>query len=112
MIPNFGECYIKENFGILCPSCGITRGTEALLNFNFILAIKYNAYFTLILFPIFLILFVDDIICMIIKKKSFVEIILRRIGRMIKRDEKNNNYYILYSNYMFLWNFDKIKKRT
>lgn len=77
---NFGECYIKENLGLLCPSCGITRGTEALLNFNFPLAIKYNSYFTLVLFPVFLILLVDDIICMISNKRSFVEIILRRIG--------------------------------
>ncbi|MCI9366286.1 MAG: DUF2752 domain-containing protein [Clostridia bacterium] len=70
-------CYINDNFGILCPSCGITRATIALLNFNIPLAIENNAYFALILFPIFFILFVDDIVCMIIKKKSLVEIILR-----------------------------------
>lgn len=78
---NFGECYIRENFGFLCPSCGITRASEAILNFNFSLALKYNSYFTLVLLPVFLILFIDDIICIAIKKRSFVEIILRRIGR-------------------------------
>jgi len=69
-------CYINENFGILCPTCGITRATKAILNFDFILALKNNAYYTLILLPIFAILLIDDIICMITKKKSFVEIIL------------------------------------
>lgn len=72
----FGTCYINDHFGVLCPSCGITRTMKALVNFNFGLAIKDNAYCTLVLFPIFLILFIDDIICMILKKKSFVEIIL------------------------------------
>ena len=76
-VSNFGECYIRENIGFLCPSCGITRGAYALMNFDIPLAIKYNSYFTLILLPVFLILFVDDIICIIIKKRSFVEIILR-----------------------------------
>ena len=69
------KCYINENFGILCPTCGITRATRAILNFNFPLAIHHNAYCTLILFPIFFILFVDDIICIILKKRSFVDII-------------------------------------
>lgn len=78
-------CYINENFGILCPTCGITRASLAILNFNFPLAIEKNAYFTLVLFPIFLILLIDDIICMIIKKKSLVEIILRTI---IKRGKQ------------------------
>ncbi len=68
-------CYINENFGILCPTCGLTRAVRAILNLNLPLAIKYNAYCTLVLFPIFLILFVDDIICMILKKRSFVDII-------------------------------------
>lgn len=71
-----GTCHINENFGILCPSCGITRATIAILNFNFKLAIERNSYFTLVLFPIFIILFVDDIVCIVIKKKSFVEVIL------------------------------------
>ena len=68
-------CYINENFGILCPTCGITRAVQNILNFNFLSAIKYNAYCTLILFPIFFILFIDDIICIILKKRSFVDII-------------------------------------
>lgn len=69
-------CYINEHFGVLCPSCGITRAMRAIVNFDFALAMKNNAYCTLILFPTFLVLFVDDIISMVLKKKSFVEIIL------------------------------------
>ncbi len=68
-------CYINETFGILCPTCGITRAMEGILNFDFPLAIRYNAYCTLVLFPIFFILFIDDIICIILKKRSFVDII-------------------------------------
>ena len=72
---SFGECYINENFGLLCPSCGITRATESLLNFDFSLAITYNSYYTLVLLPMFLIFLIDDIVCMVIKKRSFVDII-------------------------------------
>ena len=70
------KCYINEHFGVLCPSCGITRAIKAIVNFDFALALKNNAYCTLVLFPIFVILFIDDILSMIFKKKSFVEIIL------------------------------------
>ncbi len=69
-------CSIKESFGISCPMCGVTRALKAILDFNFPLAIEKNAYVTLILFPIFAILLVDDIISMILKRKSFVEIII------------------------------------
>ena len=69
------KCYLNENFGILCPTCGITRAIRAISNCDFELAIERNAYCTLVLFPIFLILLVDDVICIILNKKSFVEII-------------------------------------
>ncbi len=69
-------CDIKEAFGISCPMCGVTRSIKAILNFDFPLAIEMNAYVTLVLFPIFVILFIDDIISIILKKKSFVDIIL------------------------------------
>ena len=74
-IINLGSCYIYDTLGILCPACGITRATQAIFNFNFLLAIEYNAYYTLVLFPIFMTLLIDDIICIIFNKKSFVDII-------------------------------------
>ena len=73
---NFGECYIYENIGILCPSCGITRGVKSLLSFDFVAALNYNKFYVLVLLPLFLILMVDDIISIIRKKRSFVEVIL------------------------------------
>lgn len=90
-------CYINENFGILCPSCGITRASIAILNFNFPLAVARNAYFTLVLFPIFLILFIDDVVCMIMKKKSFVEIILRTI---IEKEKIVGGYAVIGISYI------------
>ena len=74
---NFGACYINENFGILCPSCGITRTTKAVLSFDFGYAINLHAYFVFVLLPVFLFLLIDDIICMIFNRRSLVEIILR-----------------------------------
>ena len=69
------SCYINDTFHILCPTCGMTRATIAILNFDFARAIWHNAYYTLILFPIFLILLIDDIVCLILNKRSFVDII-------------------------------------
>ncbi len=69
-------CFINENFGVNCPMCGVTRALRAIVNFNIPLALERNAYVTLVLFPIFMILFIDDVISMVLKKKSFVEIIL------------------------------------
>lgn len=71
-----GRCFVNDNFGILCPTCGVTRAMKGIANFNFSYAIQKNAYCTLVLFPIFIILLIDDIISMILKKKSFIDIIL------------------------------------
>lgn len=70
------ECHIKKNIGILCPSCGMTRAMKGIVNFDLNYALENNAYAILVLLPIFVVLFVDDVICMIFKKKSLVEIIL------------------------------------
>lgn len=69
-------CFINENFGVNCPMCGVTRALKAIMNLNILHAIEINAYVTLVLFPIFTILFIDDVMSIILKKKSFVEIIL------------------------------------
>lgn len=71
-----GRCFVNDNFGILCPTCGVTRAIKGIASFNFSYAIEKNAYCTLVLFPIFVILLIDDIISIILKKKSFVDIIL------------------------------------
>lgn len=43
------ECFIRKNFGILCPSCGGTRMVFSIMNFKFIEAFKYNPVLFLIL---------------------------------------------------------------
>jgi len=68
--------YICSFYGNNYNTCGVTRALEAIMSFNISLAIERNAYVTLVLFPIFTILFIDDVISMILKKRSFVEIIL------------------------------------
>lgn len=69
------NCYINDTFHIFCPACGMTRATIVILNLDFTRAILHNAYYTLVLFPIFMILLVDDIICFIFNKRSFVDVI-------------------------------------
>ena len=69
------NCYINDTFHIFCPACGITRATIAILNFDFARAVWHNAYYTYVLFPIFFILLIDDIICFIFNKRSFIDII-------------------------------------
>lgn len=75
-------CYWKENFGFLCPACGLTRATISFMRLDFIQAFEYNAYYTCILLPLVLILVINDIYTIfkryITKKKdiSFVEIML------------------------------------
>lgn len=75
------SCYLRDNFGILCPACGLTRATISILNFKFVDAFYYNEYYTIILVPMVIIFFINDIYCIfkrkILKKKtlSLVEIV-------------------------------------
>ena len=79
-ILNIG-CYIYNTTGIQCPTCGFTRALMAVTNLDIISAIEYNAFFTLIFFPIFLFLSIQDIIYILINfiknkdYKSYVDII-------------------------------------
>lgn len=76
------DCYWKENLGILCPACGLTRATLNFMKLNFKEALNFNAYYTCILLPLIIILVTNDIYTIfkryITKKKniSFVEIML------------------------------------
>ena len=55
-------CLTYKTFKIICPTCGVTRSFLSLLNGDFITSFKYNELFLLIIFPIFLIIIIDDII--------------------------------------------------
>jgi len=37
-----GKCFYKSNFGLECPSCGLTRSFISIENFDFMEAIRYN----------------------------------------------------------------------
>ena len=39
-------CYWKENFGFLCPACGLTRATISFMKLNLMQAFEYNAYYS------------------------------------------------------------------
>ena len=77
-----GSCYWRENYRILCPTCGFTRATTSFMRLDFKNAIEYNAFYTCILLPLVLYLVINDVF-VIIKRKitkrdeiSYVEIIL------------------------------------
>lgn len=75
-------CYWKENYGILCPACGLTRATISIMQFKFQKAFELNAFYTIVLIPFVLILVLNDLYVIIkrhiTKKKdiSLVEIML------------------------------------
>ena len=79
-ILNFG-CYIYNTTGIQGPTCGFTRALLAILDLDILSAVKYNSFFTLVFFPVFLFLSIQDIIYISINfikdknYKSYVEII-------------------------------------
>ena len=77
------KCFFYENYGFLCPACGLTRATISILQLKILNAIKYNAFYTLVLMPLLAILLIDDIYTIVKrmiskneKSFSFVEIIL------------------------------------
>ena len=75
-------CYWNENYGMLCPSCGLTRATKNILQFKFNEAAKNNVFYTAIIVPFLFVLLINDWYIIfkryILKKKdfSYVEMIL------------------------------------
>lgn len=75
------ECVIHRNFNLLCPTCGITRATKSILDFNLINAMKNHLFYIVVILPFTNIIIVDDIYCIIKgifnkrEKISFIEII-------------------------------------
>ena len=57
-------CFFKENFGIRCVSCGLTRAFISIIHFEFINALKYNILSILLfaLIVLFSLLLIIDII--------------------------------------------------
>lgn len=57
-------CFFRNNFGIRCPGCGLTRAFLSIFKFDFVSAFKYNisSIFLFIFLVIFNILLLYDII--------------------------------------------------
>ena len=65
------KCHFAEKLGIICPACGATRATLSALKGNIIAAIEYNAFYTLIILPAFIIFMLEDLY--IIIKRSILK---------------------------------------
>ena len=65
-------CFLNIVTNKQCPTCGITRAFSSLMHFKFKDAFYYNQPFVLILFPIAMIIIINDII------NIFIEFILKK----------------------------------
>lgn len=65
-VENNNICFYVRNFGILCPTCGVTRAFSNMMHLNFSDAFKFNPVFTIAFGPIFIFLFLEDLINIII----------------------------------------------
>lgn len=69
-----GKIYLKctfiEKFGIECPACGSTRATLAILRGNIISATEYNAFYSLVIFPLTVFLVLEDVYT-VVKRSIF-----------------------------------------
>lgn len=65
-IENNKICFYVREFHLLCPTCGVTRAFSNLMHLNFKEAFNYNPVFTLSFGPIFIFLFIEDLINIIL----------------------------------------------
>lgn len=78
-------CSTYNHFNIICITCGVTRAFSNIMHLNFIRAFKYNDVFTLAIFPICMVIFINDLICYfyrIVKGKckySYIEFLMVNI---------------------------------
>ena len=87
------SCYWNDKYGILCPTCGMTRATINILRLNFREALKYHAVYTGIIFPIAFILVVNDI-HMIFKRCLTKKMELSIIEKICGINNSKNGKYI------------------
>ena len=59
-------CLYKNVTGNNCPTCGVTRAFSSIMHFKFIDAFNFNQVFTLVIFPISLIVILEDSINIIV----------------------------------------------
>lgn len=71
-------CMFFEEFGVICPTCGATRATLAMLSGNIISAIEYNAFYSLVILPFVIFLILEDLYVIITRyllKKERISLI-------------------------------------
>ncbi len=71
-------CMIYNVTGLECPTCGVTRAFSSIMHFQFINAFKLNPIFTLMICPICVSVFFQDIFIIVsnfIKKKDSYSLI-------------------------------------
>lgn len=71
-------CLFNKYLNVNCIACGATRAGMAILKFDIFSAIKYNALFTLVIYPIFIFCFVQHYICAVlsfVRKKEYKSIV-------------------------------------
>lgn len=76
-------CFTFLNYGFKCPSCGVTRGFSNFMHLNFAKAFEYNPFYTIAIFPIAIIVMINDSITI--------------IKRMIKKDFKYSYLEFFFS---------------
>ncbi|MBR5227915.1 MAG: DUF2752 domain-containing protein [Clostridia bacterium] len=74
-------CTYFEKFNIICPACGSTRATLSILHGDFLEALEYNAFYSLVILPLVIVFILEDIYNIIksvmLKKKcpSFLDVL-------------------------------------
>ena len=54
-------CLTRNATGLLCPTCGVTRAFSSIMHFNFMDAYNFNPIFTIMICPICVSVFFQDI---------------------------------------------------
>ena len=80
-------CSSYKFLNIICGTCGVTRSFSSLMHGKFALAFNYNEVFVLAIFPVFTLLFIEDIITTtlrIIKKTNKLSLLETFFARCFK----------------------------
>lgn len=65
-IKNNSICMSANVLHVLCPTCGVTRAFSCFMHLDFKAAFSYNPIFTVAFGPIFIFLFLEDLVNIVI----------------------------------------------
>lgn len=71
-------CIIYNVTSLKCPTCGVTRAFSSIMHLDYIKAFNLNPVFTIMICPIFLTVFIQDMILILrdlIKRKDSITLI-------------------------------------